>query len=223
MSSSITIDDSRAASVFAQSHLRRTLLQFARQPRSIAEVAAELRIDIKQLHHRVKRFLTLGLLVVIEERKRSGRPIRLYQAAAQRFFIPANESVQFSQGLAKELRESIARDAAISVQGMEFSLDDDGRVFGQMIVRQNASFVPMDSWRILKLSPASAAKLKQAMVQVLDCFQDEADTGGQVYLVHAGMARRPEHSGAVDNRSSKAGVMQPSCDLATRATGLVKR
>lgn len=200
MSSVITIQDPRAAAVFAQSQLRRILLQFSLQPRSIAEVGRDLNIQIKQLHQLVTKFLKLGLLVVVDERKRAGRAIRLYQTAAQRFFIPsAATPVQFSKGLAKELRESLARDAAGAVKGMVFSLDEDGRVSGEVIEKPGASFVPLDSWRILRLSAASVARLKSEMSNVLDRFQSEADTGGQVYLIHAGMARPPAHTGATDN------------------------
>lgn len=190
----------RAAAVFAQSHLRRILLQFARHPRSIAEVAKELQIDIRQLHQIVGKFHRLGLLVVTEERKRAGRAIRLYQAAAKRFFIPAAATpAPFSRGLEIELRLALARDAAASVEGMLFALDDDGRVVGEVVEKAGAAFVPLNSWRILRLSKTRAAQLKQEMLDVLDRFQGDTDSGGQVYLVHAGMARRLEHRGATDN------------------------
>ena len=205
MSSAITLQDPRATAVFSQSHLRRILLQFAAQPRSIAEVAKDLQLDIKQLHQMVSKFHRLGLLVVTEERKRAGRAIRLYQAAAQRFFIPvAATPGLFSRGLAKELRKALAHDAAVAVKGMLFALDEDGRVIGEVVETPGVAFVPMDSWRILRLSTARAAQLKQEMLKVLDRFQNELDTGGQVFLVHAGMARRREHRGATDNAKPPA-------------------
>jgi hypothetical protein len=205
MSSSITIQDPRAAAVFSQSHLRRILLQFALQPRSIAEVASDLQIDIKQLHQIVCKFHRLGLVVVAHERKRAGRAIRLYQATAKSYFIPAAATPGlFSLGLAKELREALAFDAAKAVKGMLFSLDDDGRVLGQVVENPGAAFVPLDSWRILRLSASRAAQLKQEIFNVLDRFQSEIDTSGQVFLVHAGMARRLEHRGATDNRKPRA-------------------
>ncbi len=49
--------------------------------------------------------------------------------------------------------------------------------------------------------PARARQLKQALAEVLDRFQADADEGGEVYLVHTGMARRPDHEGATDNRA----------------------
>jgi hypothetical protein len=201
MSSYITIQDPRAASVFAQSHLRRILLQFAAQPRSISEVAKNLQIDIKQLHQCVSKFHRLGLVVVTGQHKRSGRAIRFYQATAKSFFIPATAASRpFSRGLEKELREALARDAATAVKGMLFSLDEDGRVVGQVVENAGASFVPMDSWRILRLNTSRAAQLKQELINVLDRFQDNVDHGGQVFLIHAAIARRLDHRGATDNR-----------------------
>lgn len=203
-----TIRDPRAAAVFTQSHLRRILLQFAEQPRSIAEVAGELDIDLKQLHHAVTKLCRLGLVEVVEERQRAGRKIKLYRCAGQSYFIPcAVTPAPFSQGLAKELQSAIARDVAATAEGMEFWLDAQGRVSGRMVQKRGAASPPLDSWRILRLSAPQASLLKQELTKVLDRFQNDAGVGGQVYLVHTGMARRPDHIGATDN---------PAPPLATR-------
>jgi hypothetical protein len=196
----LTIRDPRAAAVFAQSQLRRTLLQFAGRPRGIAEVATELGIDLKQLHHAVTRLHRLGLLEVVEERPRAGRSIKLYRCTGERYFIPCEVTpVPFSQGLALELQGAIARDVAATAQGMEFWLDDQGRVSGRQVPRRGSATPPLDSWRILRLGAAQAARLQQALCEVLDRFQNEPAEGDHVHLVHVGMARRPDHTGATDN------------------------
>ncbi len=196
----VTIRDPRAAAVFAHSNLRRILLQFARRPRGVADVANELDVDLKQLHHAVTRLCRLQLLKVVQERKRAGRSIKLYQCTGQSYFIPiAAAPEHFSKGLAKELYDAIARDAASAVDGMVFSLDAQGRVSGRAVERHGARAVLMDSWRILRLSASAARQLKQELAKVLDRFQNQASSGEQVYLVHAGMARRLGHRGAIDN------------------------
>lgn len=198
-----TIRDTRAAAVFTQSHLRRILLQFAGQARSIAEISAELAIDLKRLHHAVTKLHRLGLLEVVEERPRAGRKIKLYRCAGDSYFIPCDVTpVPFSHGLAKELQGAIARDVAANAEGMEFWLDTQGRVSGRMVPRRGAGMPPLDSWRILRLSASKASLLKQELTKVLDRFQNEAGVGGQVYLVHTGMAQRPDHVGATDNPAS---------------------
>jgi hypothetical protein len=196
----LTIRDPRAAAVFTQSHLRRILLQFGGQPRGMADVASELRMDLKQLHHAVTKLYRLGLLVVAEERPRAGRSIKLYRCAGDSYFIPCEvAAVPFSQGLAKELQGAIARDVAATSEGMEFWLDAEGRVAGRIVPRRGAGLQPLDSWRILRLTASQAGLLKDELMRVLDRFQNEAGDGGQVYLVHTGMARRPDHSGPTDN------------------------
>jgi hypothetical protein len=180
--------------------MRRILLQFAGPPRGVAEVAAELAIELKKLHHAVTRLHRLGLLEVAEERPRAGRPIKLYRCAAESYFIPGDVApAPFSDGLAKELQDAIAREVAATAQGMEFWLDAQGRVAGRLVPRRGSAAPPLDSWRILRLSAPQAGRLKQALTEVLDRFQNEAAAGGQVYLVHAGMARRLDHVGATDN------------------------
>jgi hypothetical protein len=200
LSRQVTISEPRAAAVFTDSHLRRILLQFAGQPRGMAEVASELALDIKQLHHAVTKLHRLGLVEVVEERQRAGRSIKLYQCSGSSYFIPNRAApVPFSRGLAKELQSAIERDAAATIEGMVFYLDPQGRVSGQWVEKPAARQAPLDSWRILRLSPAQARALKQELGEVLDRFQKLADASGTVYLVHTGMARRLEHSGATDN------------------------
>ncbi len=202
----VTIHDPRAAAVFTKSHLRRLLLQFADRPRGVAEVAAELSIDLKQLHHTVTRLCRLGLLEVVGERKRAGRPIKLYRCTGSSYRIPSKLApVPFSRGLAAELQAAIARDAVATTEGMVFALDRQGRVAGHVLERPGTGLAPLDSWRILRLSSTQARQLKQALGEVLDRFQDHASTAGEVYLVHTGMARRPGHSGPTDNAPPSPG------------------
>jgi len=192
----------QAAAVFTDSRQRRILLQFARRPRGLAEVAHALALDIKALHYVVTRLLRLGLLEVVGEQPRAGRAIKLYRCTGASFFVPtALAPAPFSRGLAKELQDAIERDAAATIEGMVFTLDADGRVAGRVVTRARAGPPPLDSWRILRLSAPRARQLKQALAEVLDRFQADADAGGEVYLVHTGMARRPDHEGATDNRT----------------------
>jgi hypothetical protein len=200
LSRQVTISDPRAAAVFTDSHLRRILLQFAGPPRGMAEVANELALDIKRLHHAVTKLHRLGLVEAVEERQRAGRSIKLYQCSGSSYFIPSSAApVPFSRGLAKELQSAIERDAAATIEGIVFYLDAAGRVSGQWVEKPAARQAPLDSWRILRLNPAQARDLKRELGEVLDRYQKLADASGTVYLVHTGMARRLEQNGATDN------------------------
>ncbi len=197
----VTIANPLAAAVFTQSPARRVLLQFAQQPRSVAEVAASVGMDLKQLHHSVTRLCRLGLLAVVEERSRAGRAVKYYQCTGSSYFIPSVVAPRhFSRGLAQELQAAIEQDAAAALEGMTFSLDDEGRVTAKPVAKRGAPPPPLNNWRILRMSAAQARQLKMALTEVLDRFQREADNRGDVYLVHTGMARRSNHQGPTDNR-----------------------
>ncbi len=196
----VTISDPRAAAVFTRSPLRRVLLQFSQQPRSVSEVASELAIDLKKLHHTVTKLCQLGLIEVVEVRKRAGRAIKLYQCTAERYYIPSTVAPEaFSRGLSLELQAAIVRDSAATIEAMEFWLSGEGRVSGRVVERRGARSAPLDSWRILRLSASQAKLLKTELLKVLDRFEANIGVSGEVYLVHTGMARRLDQSGATDN------------------------
>lgn len=53
-----------------------------------AEVARETGQDVKRVHDRLGRLERAGLIVIVGERPRAGRPVRLYRAAARTFRVP---------------------------------------------------------------------------------------------------------------------------------------
>ncbi|GAA5531781.1 hypothetical protein [Deinococcus aluminii] len=55
---------------------------------SAGEVARDAEITVKQAHHRLTRLCAAGLVTVTGERKRGGRPIKLYRAAAPAYRVP---------------------------------------------------------------------------------------------------------------------------------------
>lgn len=57
-------------------------------PLSAGEAAKETRQTLKQAHHRLTRLHAAGLVTVCGERKRAGRAVKLYQAAARAYRVP---------------------------------------------------------------------------------------------------------------------------------------
>ena len=55
---------------------------------SAGEVTAATRQSVKQAHHKLTRLLAAGLIEVSGERKRGGRAVKVYRAAAQEYRIP---------------------------------------------------------------------------------------------------------------------------------------
>lgn len=65
----------------------RFLRPFMLGERSTAAAADEVGVSVKDMAYRVKRMLALDLIACTDERKRAGRPVRLYRAPSA-FFIP---------------------------------------------------------------------------------------------------------------------------------------
>jgi hypothetical protein len=60
-------------------------------------------------------------------------------------------------------------------------------------------------WRVLRLNRAEAATLRNDMTALLNRYQATAGAnGGDVFLVHAAIARRRDQSGSVDNEITPA-------------------
>jgi hypothetical protein len=195
------IGDRKSAAIFTDSNLRRLLLLFAAKPRSITQVAELVGRDVKRLHYLVTKLCALGLLKVAEQRKRGGRPIKLYQTVAPAFFIPLDMMPEhYSNGLAHEMMHCVSADAATSVAGISFTADSEGRPVGQVIEIDAPPIpAPLDSWRVLRLSKQQFLALKADMLALLDRYQSSSQGSGEIYLVHAAAARRIKESASLDN------------------------
>jgi hypothetical protein len=198
--SRMTVRDERAALLFTQPQQRRLLLWFARRPKSVGEAAAALGMDLKRAHYFIRRLADLGLLVVAGVRARAGRPVKLYRAAADSFFIPHVAAPRgFGDDLIVELRESLARELMNGEGGMLFTANRDGAVRGRLVGSAGPSG-GTEMWRVLRLRREEVAALRRDLVAVLNRYQRQTGAaGGDVYLVHAAVARRLAGSGLVDN------------------------
>ena len=192
------VRDERLAAVFTDPRLRRILLWFTRRPKSISESAALLGIDLKQTHYCVRKLTKLGLLFVAEERSRAGRAIKYYRAVSDAFFIPNEVAPKgFGEELARELRESLAIEAALSDGGLLFTAAKGGSPRGKVVGGRRAA---VEMWRVLRLGAQDVASLKRELNALLNHYQRRAPPrGGTAFLVHAAVAPRLIDSGLADN------------------------
>lgn len=196
------IVDPAAGAVFANSKLRRLVMLFATEPLSLTEASIRSNIELKRLHHHVQRLVRLGLLRVCAERQRAGRPIKLYRATSDAFFIEDEAMPRpFCDQLAQELRASLQREAVRSSRGILFTLGPNGEPYGCVIASGAKSPDAFEMWRILKLDADRVRSLKQDLEAVLQRYQ-RLPARGNVVLVHAGLAPRADGSGAVDHPAS---------------------
>ena len=83
-----TVTDPRAATLLSDPDWVPWIEPFLGRTRSIAEVAAELGRPLDAVRYRVRRLHEAGVLEIVGQRKRAGRPIRLYRTVADGFVVP---------------------------------------------------------------------------------------------------------------------------------------
>jgi hypothetical protein len=76
------------ARLLSDARSRGYFLPFLGRTRSVSEAADEVGCALDAMHYRVRRFLAAGLLEVRGERRRAGRPIKLYRSVRDAFYIP---------------------------------------------------------------------------------------------------------------------------------------
>lgn len=80
------------ARALADPEVRRVLVPFVGQERTVSRAAAELGMGVNALLVRVRRFVRLELLVVMREVPRNGRAVKVYRTVADGFFVPYTAS-----------------------------------------------------------------------------------------------------------------------------------
>jgi hypothetical protein len=200
LSSAHIVRDPAAAAVFTSSRQRRMLMLFATRPRTISEAAAASGIELKSLHHHATKLCRLGLLEVVGERSRAGRPLKLYRTTGDSFFIPEHAAPKpFFAELAAELRECLATANCREGRGMLFTLGADGQPLARLMVDDEASREGIEMWRILRLTGEELVSLRDELRAVVDRYEQKTAGRGAAYLVHQAIALRRRHSGSVDN------------------------
>lgn len=185
------IESADRAAVFTDPKRRRILTIFMGRERSLSEAAAALAMPMNRLAHHVGSLLRLGLLLVTRERKRAGRPIRYYRAAAEAFVVPAALMARPpGDALAAELRKALAEAETLSgASDMMLSLDDQGRP----LMSRSGGETETDAceyWRLLPLGRAEARALAGELRALLRKYERPAGKGAATYLAHVAMAPR---------------------------------
>lgn len=192
LSSTLRIEASDQVAVFLDPRRRRILTAFLGREASLTEAAKRLAIPLNALAYHVGRLIELGLLLVVREQKRAGRPIRYYRAAADSFLIPAAAmGRRVGDGLTAELRSALDRaDLLAGASDLLVSLDEAGR---PRLQRRggNVDADACEYWRVLSLSAAEAGQLSRELRTLLRRYEGAPGRGKSAYLAHAAIAPRP--------------------------------
>ena len=128
------IQNPKAVAFLTDPDCTRFLKPFLFGERTIKEAAEALHVEPSALYYPVKRMCNLGLLKVAREVPRRGRALKVYQASAERFFVPfestgdvtleafiASLDAQWDAGLVKGLANAHRR-AAGRAEGWGLSI-----------------------------------------------------------------------------------------------------
>jgi hypothetical protein len=191
LSRALPVRSAAAAACLADSRLRAVLMLFAREARTLRETSAASGLDLKRLHHHAGTLCRAGLLKVEGERRRAGRPMKLYRASSDAFFV-LDELLPkpFTESLADELRESLLTHGFRPGRGMLFALDSQGEVRAQRVDPPDSPASVLDLWFLVRLPRSELDSLRAELRAVVERFDRGDRPGARPYLIHAAAAPR---------------------------------
>lgn len=126
------VQDAEQARLLSDPRSLRYFEPFLARTRSVSEAAKEVGCALDTMYYRVRRFERAGLLQIVGERPRYGRPIKLYRSVAESFVVPF-EATPFAE-LEERLRTQHRQDEDLIVRSMARLLREN-RQEGRRILR----------------------------------------------------------------------------------------
>jgi hypothetical protein len=197
LSRAYRVSEPKAAAAFSHPLRRRVILLLVRQERSLGELSSILGAELKRLHYHMNSLQALKLVVVTSQRARAGRPVKLYRAVADAFFVPATAATTSpSDALAKELRFAQAGLIDSSREGVLYHASDkDEPLMRYVKTQRTRGTETADCWRVLEMSTVEAQRLAAEMEACLMAAAERSRGATKSYLVHFAYApRRGSHS-----------------------------
>lgn len=162
---------------------------------SAGDVARTLGEDVRRAHYRLRRFVDAGLVEIVGEEKRAGRPIKRYAMHAH-WFVPFElTSAETLEGLlSDQLGPRLERFVGLLARdlhetagvGVRFERGEDGvlnvRLYdGGAAARPDAPVIA--NWGRLRLSDAQARSLLRDLQSVLDRYEALADDAAEPFTI----------------------------------------
>ncbi len=200
------VNDAVRAGLLLDPQARRVLRPFMGQPQGVHAAAAQLGLKPNTLLKRVRTLVDLGLLHIVGEQRRGGRPIKLYASVAQRFFVPFHATSQETlealvYGATEEVNRLIARGLAqqLAADGsrlgylvtpyrdeLRHDLSMDGRTAYNALLPQHPAFIR--AWDLVRLDYSRA---KQFQAELMDLLERYSGRQGEKYWVYLAFAPSP--------------------------------
>ncbi len=202
----LEVRDPRAADVLMNPATLRQIVPFLGRDCTVADAARDTGELPNTVLKRVRRFEHIGLLRIVREARRGGRPRKVYRTTADQFFVPfeATTADSLESALAERdafweqlLRRNVvrARMEALGTWGTRVYRDSRGRLQVHTAVTPEANATTLDpdmpavlsSWRdSVRLDFEDAKALQREMFELLRRYQQK--DGAQRYIMRLGLA-----------------------------------
>jgi predicted transcriptional regulator len=188
-----------------------TLALFMTGEFTLTQAAEALEVGLSTLHYRVQRLLDQGLVEVVREEARRGRPQKVYRAVAERFLVAFelsdHESLEalllrlaetphkmiFTSTMRVLTEHSLDWDVVVRVaeqiDTVEISLlpRGDDRPLDEMLLRSDMPAVGL-AWTGLSLAFHDAKELQREMYELLERYKARSVAGEQQYMVQLSLS-----------------------------------
>ena len=178
------ITNVKVAAVFSNARQRNLVLQLVETERSLQELAAVTRLSLSLLHYHVRKLQSLGLIEVVRNQVRSGRPKRIFRSTARAFFVPCHLMSQSPENqLYAELRACKDRSRARTEnEGMLYSIDEHGAPRTRKISCKAGT--AWEFWLGMNLSNPDAQSLGEEMRSLFARYEQRGTGRTRPYLIH---------------------------------------
>ena len=155
---------------------------------SASEVAQHADLTLKQAHHKLTRLLRAELIAVAEERKRGGRPVKIYRPVASEYHLPFHltDAITFTEVIRETYRPPLEHhfeqvgEAVMRHSNGSMVLRGAGK--GRVLLTLTEQTVNAARWPELsfsgyfdyRLRPETAQELQKRLQELTDWLAAEA-------------------------------------------------
>ncbi|MBB5234007.1 helix-turn-helix domain-containing protein [Deinococcus budaensis] len=135
---------------------------------AVADLARACGLPLNAAHHRVQTLVKQGLVAVTRTRPRRGRPVRLYRAAAEAFFVPyAATPAASPEALVAQREQDFTRRFDQALLALGQSLVRDEREIGVRLYREGHQVVQDLTPQAGHFDPAALLQPQQPAVALI--------------------------------------------------------
>lgn len=180
--------DAKVARLLEDGRRRKLLLSFIGKECTLTEAARVNGLTLNLAHYHVMQLLEHGLIRVVREQKRNGRPIRYFTSEHSSFFVP-NALVRSTPGakLSRELAAALQHQRDLAGGGIVFDLDAMGRPRMREVTGE--SDPPLEIWRRLKLPRQEVTALFRELTAVINKYRKDPAPGTREWTLHLGLGQ----------------------------------